>query len=61
MSTDQTTTPDPLGDEAALLHAVADLLYDRADPRATAWPDPHTLNRMRARLRGLADEQEATP
>lgn len=57
MSTDQTTTTDPLdAEERALLNAAADLLYLPDDPRAKPWPDVFTLGRMRSRLRGLADD-----
>ena len=52
--------------DSALVALAADLLYDAGDPRATPWPDPATLGRIRSHLRGLADhlhlqEEEGTP
>ncbi|WP_200213371.1 hypothetical protein [Micromonospora coerulea] len=48
--------PDALDlSDSELIERAADLLYEAADPRATPWPDPMTLGRLRSRLRGLAD------
>ena len=41
--------------EGALLHLVADLLYEQDDPRATQWPTPAALGLIRSRVRGIAD------
>lgn len=41
--------------ESDLLRLAADLLYERGDPRATPWPAAAVLERIRSRLRGIAD------
>jgi hypothetical protein len=49
--------PDPDND-AEVVRFASNLLYEPDDPRATAWPAPADLGRLRSWLRGLADELE---
>jgi hypothetical protein len=54
-----TTETAQRADDAADVRQAADLLYDTTDPRASPWPDPQTLGRLRSHLRNLADWLDA--